>query len=137
MYLDGRLTRVIALSNRVLYWKGAVTFESIDARAEPEVPARLLAGLVRLGRESGATFAVIDEGKRGLLYLAGRLTRELEPGTYGFCNTIAMPRVETLETRRQSVEVSGQEILTQDKVAVRVNISAVFEIADPPWPVRA
>jgi regulator of protease activity HflC (stomatin/prohibitin superfamily) len=132
VYLDGRLARVIAPSNRVLYWKGAlhVSFETIEVRAEPEVPAHLLPGLVRLGRESGATFAAIDQGKRGLLFLDGRLTRELEPGTYGFWNTIAMPRVETLETRRQTVEVLGQEILTQDKVTVRVNISAVFEIAD-------
>ena len=74
-----------------------VTFESIDARAEPAVPVRLLLGLVRLGREPGATFAVIDEGKRGLLYLEGRLTRELEPGTYGFWNTIAAPRIERLK----------------------------------------
>jgi regulator of protease activity HflC (stomatin/prohibitin superfamily) len=132
VYLDSRLARVIAPSNRVLYWKDAVnvTFETVEVRAEPEVPARLLPGLVRLGRESGATFAVIDEGKRGLLYLDGRLTRELGPGTYGFWNTIAMPRVDVLETRRQTVEVSGQEILTQDKVTVRVNISAVYEIAD-------
>jgi regulator of protease activity HflC (stomatin/prohibitin superfamily) len=41
-----------------------------------------------------------------------------------------MPRIDVLETRRQTVEVSGQEIPTQDKVTVRVNISAVFEIAD-------
>jgi regulator of protease activity HflC (stomatin/prohibitin superfamily) len=132
VYLDGRLARVIAPSNRVLYWKGAlhVTFETIEVREQPEVPAHLMPGLVRLGRESGATFAAIDQGKRGLLFLDGRLTRELEPGTYGFWNSIAMPRVEVLETRRQTVEVLGQEILTQDKVTVRVNISAVFEIAD-------
>jgi hypothetical protein len=132
VHLDGRLARIIAPSNRVLYWKGAVnvTFEIVEVRAEPGVPARLLPGLVRLSRESGATFAAIEEGKRGLLYLDGRLTREREPGTYGFWNTIAMPRIEVLETRRQAVEVSGQEIPTQDKVAVRVNISAVFEIAE-------
>ena len=132
VYLDGRLARIVAPSNRVLYWKGAmnVTFEIVEVRAEPEVPARLLPGLVRLGRESGVTFAAIEEGKRGLLYLDGRLTGELEPGTYGFWNTIAMPRIEVLETRRQAVEVTGQEILTQDKVTVRVNISAVFEIVD-------
>jgi regulator of protease activity HflC (stomatin/prohibitin superfamily) len=41
-----------------------------------------------------------------------------------------MPRIDVLETRRQTVEVSGQEIPTQDKITVRVNISAVFEIAD-------
>ena len=88
VYLDGRLARVIASSNRVLYWKGAVnvTFEIVEVRVAP-------------GRESGATFAAIDQGKRGLLSLDGRLTRELELGAYGFWNTIAMPRVEVLETR--------------------------------------
>ncbi len=132
VYQDGRLSRIIAPSTRVLFWKGAVnvTFERIDARAVPEVPARLLPALVRLGRECGATMAVIDEGKRGLLYLDGRLVRELEPGTYGFWNMVSAPRIEMLETRRQTVEVPGQEILTQDKVTLRVNISAVFEIAD-------
>jgi regulator of protease activity HflC (stomatin/prohibitin superfamily) len=116
----------------VLFWKGAVnvTFELLDARAEPEVPARLLPALLRLGGQAGALFAMIEEGKRGLLYLEGRLVRELEPGTYGFWSVLSMPRIETLETRRQSVEVTGQEILTQDKVSVRVNISAVFEIAN-------
>ena len=132
MSLDGRLARVIPPSSRVLYWKGAihVTFELIDVRNEPEAPVRLLPGLARLGRESGVTFAAIDEGKRGLLYLDGRLLRELGPGTYGFWNAVAAPRIDMLETRRQNVEVPGQEILTQDKVTVRVNISAVFEIAD-------
>ncbi|HLY18409.1 MAG TPA: slipin family protein [Bryobacteraceae bacterium] len=132
VYLDGRLARVVAPSNRVLYWKDAttVTFELIDLRNAPEAPARMLPGLVRLGRESGVTFAVVDEGKRGLLYLEGRLVRELGPGSYGFWNSIGVQRVEVLETRRQNVEVPGQEILTQDKVTVRVNISAVFEIVD-------
>jgi hypothetical protein len=70
VYLDGRLARIVAPSSRVLYWKGAVNVavEIVEVRAEPEVPARLLPGLVRLGRESGVTFAVVDEGKRGLLY---------------------------------------------------------------------
>jgi regulator of protease activity HflC (stomatin/prohibitin superfamily) len=132
VYLDGRLARVIAPSSRVLFWKGAVnvTYDLIDVRAEPEAPVRLLPALARLGRESGVTFALIEEGRRGLVYLDGRLLRELEPGTYGFWNAVAMPRIDVLETRRQAVEVPGQEILTQDKVAVRVNISAVFEIAD-------
>ena len=132
VYVDGRLSRVIAPSNRVLYWKDAaeITFELIDARAEAEAPVRLLPALARLGRESCVTFAAVEEGKRGLLYLDGRLARELGPGIYGFWNTIAAPRVDVLETRVQNLEVTGQEILTEDKVTVRVNISAVYEVVD-------
>ena len=75
-------------------------------RAEPEVPERLLPALARLGRESAPTFAAIDEGKRGLVYLDGRLVRELGAGTYGFWNVVATPRIDVLEMRRQTVEVS-------------------------------
>jgi regulator of protease activity HflC (stomatin/prohibitin superfamily) len=116
----------------VLYFKGAleVTFALIDVRAEPEVPARLVAALGRLG-ESRAAFTVVEEGKRGLLYLDGRLIRELQPGAYAFWNAVIAPRIEVLEMRRQTVEVPGQEILTRDKVTIRVNVSAVYEIVDP------
>jgi regulator of protease activity HflC (stomatin/prohibitin superfamily) len=132
VYLDGKLARVVGPSTRVLFWKGAVevTFELIDARAEPEVPARLLYSLVRLGRESLATFAAVEEGKRGLVYIDGRLIRELAAGVYGFWNAVSAPRIDVLEMRRQTVEVPGQEILTRDKVTLRVNISAVYEIVN-------
>jgi regulator of protease activity HflC (stomatin/prohibitin superfamily) len=133
VYLDGKLARVIAPSSRVLYWRAdvSVTFERIDIR-EIEVPERLLAPLWKLGKEATAqaTFAVIEEGKRGLVFLDGRLVRELSPGTYAFWSGVAAPRVEALETRPQTLEIAGQEILTRDKVTVRVNISAVYEIVD-------
>jgi regulator of protease activity HflC (stomatin/prohibitin superfamily) len=132
VYLDGRLSRVLPPATRVLYIRAAVqvTFVLIDVRAEPEVPARLVATLARLV-ENRAAFAVIEEGKRGLVYLDGRLLRQLEPGSYAFWNAVQVPRIEVLEMRPQSLDVPGQEILTRDKVMLRVNLSAVYEILDP------
>jgi len=132
VYLDGKLARVIAPAKRVLFWRGAVavTFELIDVRADAQVPEKLVAALARLGREALALFTLIDEGKRGLVYIDGRLVRELGAGTYGFWNAVTAPRIEVLELRRQTVEVTGQEILTKDKVTVRVNVSAVYEIVN-------
>jgi regulator of protease activity HflC (stomatin/prohibitin superfamily) len=132
VYADGKLIRVIAPGTRALYWRGAVsiTFDLIEVGETPEVPARILPALARLGRESNATFAVIEEGKRGLLYLDGKLAREIGAGTFAFWNVLATPRIEILEMRRQTVDVSGQEILTKDKVTIRVNVSAVFDIVN-------
>src|SRR6266568_3081362 len=112
VYLDGKLARVVKPGARVLFWRGAVavTFDLIDVRQTPEVPERLLPALARLGRESLVTFAAVEEGKRGLAYIDGRLIRELGAGTYGFWNAVAAPRVDVLEVRRQTVEVPGQEI---------------------------
>jgi len=72
----------------------------------------------------------VEEGKRGLVYIEGRLFRELGAGVYGFWNVLTAPRIDVLEVRRQTVEVTGQEILTKDKVTVRVNVSAVYEIVN-------
>ncbi len=132
IYADGKLVRVIAPGNRVAFWKSSlnVTAERINVREQPEVPARLIPALARLGRESLATFTVVDEGKRGLVYIDGRFLRELEAGAYGFWNALGTPRIEIVEMRRQTVEVPGQEILTKDKVTLRVNISTVFEITN-------
>jgi regulator of protease activity HflC (stomatin/prohibitin superfamily) len=132
VYFDSKLARVVGPAQRMLFWRGpvAVTFELFDAREQPEAPERLVSALARLGRESLAAFALIEEGKRGLVYIDGRLVRELGPGAYAFWTPIAMPRIEVLEMRRQTVDVSGQEILTRDKVTVRVNVSAVYEIVN-------
>ena len=132
VYLDGKLTQVIGPSARVLFWKAAavVTFELFDVTAEPEAPTRLLAPLARLGRDAGVTYALVEEGRRGLLYIEGRLVRELGPGSYGFWTWVTAVRVDVLEIRRQTLEVPGQEILTKDKVTIRVNISAVYEIVN-------
>ena len=132
VYLDGVVNRVLGPGTRVLFWRGPVkvAWTLIDAAAEPEVPARLLPSILRLGRAGLATSAVVEEGKRGLLYLDGRLVKDLDPGTYAFWNAVVMPRVEVVEMRRQTFELSGQEILTKDKVTVRVNVSATFEFVD-------
>lgn len=140
VYFDGKLARVVGPGQRVLYWRATVevTFERIDVTAEPEVPARLVAPLARLGQASFerlgqaslALFTLVDEGKRGLVSLDGRLIRELGPGSYAFWTAVAQPKVTITELRRQTLEVAGQEILTADKVALRVNVSAVFEVVN-------
>ncbi len=134
VYLDGKLSRVIGPGKRVLFWIGSasVTFDVIDVREAPEVPAALVEPLARLGaRESLMAQVLVEEGKRGLLYLNGRFTREFGPGTYGFWTAVVTPKVDLIETRLQTLEVSGQEILTKDKVTIRVNVSAVFEVLNP------
>jgi hypothetical protein len=130
--LDGKVARVIGPSTRVLFWRGAVQVASeiIDVRLEPEVPEHLVPAMIRLGREALAVFASVDEGKRGLVYMDGRMVRQVGPGVYGYWSVLTTPRIEVLETRRQAVEVAGQEILTKDKVTIRVNVSAVFEIVN-------
>ncbi|MBO3736756.1 slipin family protein [Actinoplanes flavus] len=79
---------------------------------------------------------IIRSGFRGLRYVDGRFDQALEPGRYdvpaGRFGRRA-PRVEilTVDLRERELNIKGQEILTVDKVAVRVNIITHFRVVDP------
>ena len=81
---------------------------------------------------------IIKPTHRGLWYQDGVLKRLLEPGRYqrprywnlGFYRT---PRVEIVlvDVRERELTIKGQEILTADKVAIRVSIVVQFRVSDP------
>jgi len=132
VYANGKTLRVVAPGKRVLFWKQPLEIraEVINVNDAPEVPRAKHAGLLRLGRESLATFVTVEESKIGLLFIDNRLIRTLEPGTYAFWSVATMARVEQVDLRVQPLEIAGQEILTKDRVSLRVNISAQFRVRD-------
>lgn len=73
---------------------------------------------------------VVREFERGLLYRKGQFVQLLRPGRYvhWFWQHCAVDRVDMREV---SQTVEGQEILTSDKIGVRVTLIAQFKIADP------
>jgi regulator of protease activity HflC (stomatin/prohibitin superfamily) len=129
---DGKVARVLGPGKRALFWRGPVdvTWRLFDVHAEPEVPAGMVQALARIGRDTYAYFAQVDEGKTGLLFLDNRLVRTLGAGTFAFWTAAASPRVEVVDLRLQTLEIPGQEILTKDKVSLRVNIWGEFQILD-------
>lgn len=132
VFIDGKLTRVVGPASRVLFWKGirTVTAEVIDFREAPEVPVQHRLALGRLGPASLAVFQTIEYNRVGLLYLDSEFVRLLSPGYHVYW-AARSPRIETMDLRRQTLEVPGQEILTKDKVTLRVNLIADYRVTDP------
>jgi len=59
-----------------------------------------------------------------------KLLRLLQAGGYAFWRFNRTVAVEAVDLRVQTSEVSGQEILTKDKVALRLNLGATWRYAD-------
>lgn len=82
-----------------------------------------------------ASEVIIRSGFRGLRYVDGRFDRVLEPGRYRLPRAFLRlrPRVDItpVDVRERELNIKGQEILTADKVAVRVNIITHFRVTDP------
>ena len=130
--VNGAVTGIIGPSVRRLYWRGPdnLTVETIDASKNIEVPAAIVPVLPRLGRDIPATTAFIDEGRTGLLYRDNKLIRELPAGAFGFWTANGAVGIEVVDLRRQTLEIPGQEILTKDKVSIRVNVCAEYRIVN-------
>ena len=130
--VNAAVTGIVGPSLRRLYWRGPdnLTVETIEASKNFEVPAAIVPVLPRLGRDIPATVAYIDEGRTGLLYHDNKLIRELPAGAFGFWTASGAVRVEVVDLRRQTMEIPGHEILTKDKMLIRVNASAEYRIVN-------
>jgi len=105
--------------------------EVIDAAEVVELPAALVAPVARLGASPLVVNARVPSDHVGLLYVDRVLERKLEPGRYTFLNAVREVEVATLDMRLTTLEVTGQELLTKDRIGIRANVTAVYKIADP------
>lgn len=80
---------------------------------------------------------IIHSGFRGLRYVDGRFDKVLEPGRYEMPKRrwagrrVPHVHITQIDVRERELNIKGQEILTADKVAVRVNIITHFRVVDP------
>ena len=146
VYHDGKVTLMMAPATRHLFAKGVreirvERFEVVEnLDVDPRLAKRLLAGndtMFKSIADKVIYSRIVPDGHIGLLYVDGELTRSLAPGFHAFFKLERGVSVELYDTRVQTLEVSGQEILTKDKVSLRINLTATYQLTDVEKAVRA
>jgi SPFH domain / Band 7 family len=67
----------------------------------------------------------------GLLYVAGAFVETLSPGVYRYWQTPqAKVEVNLVDMRRRNVNVAGQELMTRDKVTLRLTLAVDFTVTN-------
>ena len=81
---------------------------------------------------------IIKDTHRGLMYRDGVMVRVLAAGRYTIPWPINLPllrrprvEIKLVDVRERDLTIKGQEILTSDKVAIRVSIVVQFRVTDP------
>jgi regulator of protease activity HflC (stomatin/prohibitin superfamily) len=130
--LDGRPVHLMTPWQVRVYWKVAtrIDVERIDVASDPRVSARHLA-MIERNRPTIVTEAVVENHEAGLLSVEGRLTERLAPGRHAFWVVGRKIEVKRLDLRPQAVEITAQEMLTKDRIALRVTLTALRRIVDP------
>jgi hypothetical protein len=80
---------------------------------------------------------VVPDGHVGLLYVDGELAETLKAGPHAFWRYERGINVELVDLRVKTLEIQGQEILTRDKVALRINVTATYQFVDAAKAARA
>jgi regulator of protease activity HflC (stomatin/prohibitin superfamily) len=136
---NGVLVEVLPPGTRRLYWKGQVDVQVgvIGIGSSADVPPALAARLVQtqlrkraVAGLAGVLQVQVPEYSTGVLSVDSKVDRLLAPGPHAFWKFNRQVAVELVDLRLQALEVSGQEILTRDKVALRLNLSATWRYTD-------
>ncbi len=140
VYQDNKLVDLLAPGSVVLYWKGLVdtVISRINTSEVLEVALPLAQAIGRTGKlakraaEIGAVLGVdVQQKQVGFLYESGVRIATLDTGYYLYWKFKRKLTARVVTTQMILTEVSGQEILTKDKVSLRLNLSAIYMIADP------
>lgn len=72
----------------------------------------------------------VAEHQKARLYFDQKLERILDAGTYYFWKTPVKIDVSFVDTRLTQMDITGQEILTADKVSLRINFVCNYRVTD-------
>ena len=130
---DGKLFGVLKPDSRHLFWTnaGPWSVEMIDVSEQIDIPDKLATRLVALGPTERVKWFNVEDGQVGLLYIDNAFARVVGAGTHAFWNVGRVVSVKIVDTRQTALDVTGQEVLTRDKVSIRVNLAAKYTVVDP------
>ena len=139
VYQDKVLKDIKAPAQRGAYWCGqrAIEVRKINIAEEMRVPKALASQLVtakdatlRSAAQAAIVTSTVSEGFVGFLEVDGVQQEVLKTGMHVWWQFNHAIKVLQLDTRLQNMEVNGQEILTKDRVGLRINLSALWQITD-------
>ncbi|WP_339389788.1 slipin family protein [Vibrio neptunius] len=153
LYVNDLLRGVVAPSEQLYLWKdaGDIRLEKVTIDEEIEVEEQTLFLINRAGANTSsrlirsestiATKPIADltvaNDHVGLLYVNGQLLKRLAPGRHGFWQFNHSVELKSFDCRTQLLEISGQEILSKDRVSLRINLSASIKVHDAELAARS
>ncbi|MGD1875683.1 MAG: slipin family protein [Mastigocoleus sp.] len=130
-----KIIYVLPPASRKLFWKG-VEVEIIDISNDAKLPPRLVSELVsptllsKSPNSNALHICQVPPQHVGLLYINQEFQTQLNSGIHAWWFFERSFKTDVIDLRLQTMEVSGQDILSKDKVPLRLNLTAGFRIQD-------
>lgn len=132
LLIENGLLKQVLNAGRYTFWKSVVRYEFIwvdtskieitENISRAILMSKLVAPYVR-------TYTV-ENFEKALLFVDGNYVRGLQSGVYFWWKNNIVIHVCKVDVRKQQTEINGQEILTKDKAALRINAWAQYTVVD-------
>ncbi|MGN0583247.1 MAG: slipin family protein [Oscillospiraceae bacterium] len=129
-FINGKFSKAIECGVHA-YWNTAARheFQMVDI-SNPEVPESIPACIFYDLSTLLYKRIEVSEYKKARLFIDGKFERILDPGVYYFWTSEHDVSVSYVDTRLKQLDITGQEIMTADKVSVRVNYVCYYRVTD-------
>src|SRR4029079_5815815 len=131
VWIDGRFSHILP-PGQYAYWTGVkdVRVETVDARKvrfqhadfKPIVPSQHAAQVLDI--------CALERHHVGVSFQDGEYVETLPPGEYAFWRGVAASKLVEVDLREQTIDIAGQDIMTADKVTLRMNAVVTYRIVD-------
>ncbi len=130
-YENGLLKQVLT-AGRYAFWKSIINYEFVLADtskiditeniSRATLQNKLVAPYIRM--------YTVEIYENAVLFVEGKYVQVLPSGVYYWWKNNITVLVGKADTRMQQIEINGQEILTKDKAALRINGYAQYKVMD-------
>jgi regulator of protease activity HflC (stomatin/prohibitin superfamily) len=132
VWIDNRFSGVVGPGLHAAWTtRRAVRAEIIDAR-EVRLNHPQLATIVRHpGVERLVQVLTVPAHHAGVLMINGSHADTLSAGTYAFWRNVAELALVNVDLRESLLDVAGQDLMTADRVTLRLNLLVMMRVVDP------
>jgi regulator of protease activity HflC (stomatin/prohibitin superfamily) len=131
VWIEGRFNQILP-PGLYAYWTALrdVKVEVVDARRvrfeHPDLKVIVQSSTV----ERVLELATVEAHHVGVLFVDGDFVQTLPPGRYAFWKNMAQVKFVQEDLREAMFDVAGQDIMTADKVTLRMNAVVTYRVVD-------
>ncbi len=127
---ENNIFKSVLTAGRYTFWKGLVERQYKRAEiSKPEISEdfdKML--LMRSELINYIRIFTVESYEQALMFEEGKFERMLEPGAYYFWKNPVVISILKADKRQLQMEISGQELLTKDKAAIRINFQMQYKV---------
>ncbi|MEZ6145442.1 MAG: slipin family protein [Planctomycetaceae bacterium] len=131
VWIENRFSHLLP-AGLYAYWTGQknVRVEVVDARNVRFEHEELKVIAKSPMAQRVLDVCAVNRDRVGVLFIDGRYIDTLAPGLYAFWKGQSEAKVVEIDLRETMVDVGGQDIMTADKVTLRLNAVVTYKIVD-------